>query len=163
FQATVSTLRPGEDRDQASELHSPSSAVAGIAHTGMAAIFRERNELEAALRHAERGAELCEQLLYFQYPVTGLATLASVRLALGAGPGPPARRPPGPGDPGGGGPGHRPAGASRTTATDPRRPPQSPAGGAGQTAARRGEPAPGGALALWTRPGRRRSTHLHPG
>jgi ATP/maltotriose-dependent transcriptional regulator MalT len=57
--------------------------AAGIAHTGIAQILRERNELDAALSHAEEGVALCGQLVYFQWVVTSLTVLAWVRQAVG--------------------------------------------------------------------------------
>jgi LuxR family transcriptional regulator, maltose regulon positive regulatory protein len=57
--------------------------AAGMAHTGIAQILRERNELEAALSHAEQGVALCGQVVYFQWVVTSLAVLAWIRHAAG--------------------------------------------------------------------------------
>jgi LuxR family transcriptional regulator, maltose regulon positive regulatory protein len=57
--------------------------AAGMVHVGLAEVLRERDELEAALDHANRGVELCRQLAYAFGLASGLATQARIRLAQG--------------------------------------------------------------------------------
>ena len=70
---------------QALEVAGESSQAAhtGMAHVGLAQVRYERNELTAALDHANRGIELCRQLAYTSPLATGLAVLARVRQAHG--------------------------------------------------------------------------------
>jgi ATP/maltotriose-dependent transcriptional regulator MalT len=70
---------------QALEVAGESSQAAhtGMAHVGLAQVQYERNELTAALDHANRGIELCRQLAYTSPLATGLAVLARVRQAHG--------------------------------------------------------------------------------
>jgi LuxR family transcriptional regulator, maltose regulon positive regulatory protein len=56
---------------------------AGLAHLGMAEVLYERDELDAAARHATEGVALCRQLAYTQPLATGLAALAWIRQAQG--------------------------------------------------------------------------------
>jgi LuxR family maltose regulon positive regulatory protein len=57
--------------------------LAGLAHVGMAEVLYEREDLDAASRHATDGAALCRQLAYTQPLATGLARLAWIRHARG--------------------------------------------------------------------------------
>jgi ATP/maltotriose-dependent transcriptional regulator MalT len=59
----------------------PALPAAGIAYVGMAEVAYQRNELDAALRHATEGITRCRQLNYTQPLATGLATLAWIRHA----------------------------------------------------------------------------------
>ncbi|HEY7431182.1 MAG TPA: hypothetical protein VH641_10670 [Streptosporangiaceae bacterium] len=59
------------------------AAHTGMAHVGLAQVRYERNELTAALDHANRGIERCRQLAYTSPLATGLAVLARVRQAHG--------------------------------------------------------------------------------
>src|SRR6266511_1139354 len=61
----------------------PALPAAGIAQVGMAEVAYQRDELDAALRHASEGIALCRQLTYTQPLATGLATLAWIRQAGG--------------------------------------------------------------------------------
>jgi LuxR family transcriptional regulator, maltose regulon positive regulatory protein len=61
----------------------PVPPVAGIAHVGQAEVLYQRGELEAALRHATSGIELCRQLAYTRPLAAGLAILAGTRQAQG--------------------------------------------------------------------------------
>ena len=61
----------------------PDLPAAGVAHVGVAEVLYERNELDAALRHAAEGVALSRQLGYAQWQVTSLTTLARIRQALG--------------------------------------------------------------------------------
>jgi len=56
---------------------------AGIGYLGMAEVAYQRGELDAALRHANDGVELCRQLAYALPLAIGLAVLARVRQARG--------------------------------------------------------------------------------
>ena len=56
---------------------------AGMALLGMAEVLYERDDLDAAARHATEGIALCRQLAYTQPLATGLATLAWIRQAQG--------------------------------------------------------------------------------
>ena len=56
---------------------------AGMAHLGMAEVLYERDDLDAAARHATDGVALCRQLAYTQPLATGLAALAWIRQAQG--------------------------------------------------------------------------------
>jgi LuxR family maltose regulon positive regulatory protein len=57
--------------------------VLGIAQTGLAEVLLERGELDAALRLARSGSELCTQLGYARWHVSGLTILARVFQARG--------------------------------------------------------------------------------
>jgi ATP/maltotriose-dependent transcriptional regulator MalT len=57
--------------------------AAGMGHVGLSEVLYERNELDAALRHATEGVALCRQLAYTPPLATGLATLARIRQAQG--------------------------------------------------------------------------------
>jgi LuxR family maltose regulon positive regulatory protein len=59
------------------------AAHTGMAHVGLAQVLYERNELTAALDHANRGIERCRQLAYTSPLAAGLAVLARVRQAHG--------------------------------------------------------------------------------
>jgi len=59
------------------------AAHAGMAHVGLAQVLYERNELTAALDHANRGIELCRPLAYTSPLAAGLAVLARIRQADG--------------------------------------------------------------------------------
>jgi ATP/maltotriose-dependent transcriptional regulator MalT len=61
----------------------PATASAGIGHVGLAEVAYQRNELDAALRHATEGIGQCQQLSYTLPLATGLATLAWIRQAGG--------------------------------------------------------------------------------
>jgi LuxR family maltose regulon positive regulatory protein len=67
----------------ATEAGRPALPAAGVAHVGIAEVLYERNELDAALDQAMRSVELCRQIGYAQWLVTGLAALARIRQALG--------------------------------------------------------------------------------
>ena len=56
---------------------------AGMAHLGMAEVLYQRDDLDAAARHATEGVALCRQLAYTQPLATGLAALAWIRQAQG--------------------------------------------------------------------------------
>ncbi len=62
---------------------SSDAPTAGVAHVGLAEVAYERDDLEAARHHAERGIACCRQFVYTQALSTGLATLASIRRAEG--------------------------------------------------------------------------------
>jgi MalT-like TPR region len=53
----------------------------------MAEVAYQRNQLDTALQHLDRGIEPCRLLVYRQPLATGLATLAWIRLAAGDWPG----------------------------------------------------------------------------
>jgi LuxR family transcriptional regulator, maltose regulon positive regulatory protein len=57
--------------------------IAGIARLGLAEVLREQGELDAALEHATRGAELVQHIGYAQWVVTGLSILGAVQQARG--------------------------------------------------------------------------------
>jgi LuxR family maltose regulon positive regulatory protein len=57
--------------------------LAGIGHVGLADVFRERAELDAASEHATEAVALCRQLPYTQWLVAALTTLARVRQTAG--------------------------------------------------------------------------------
>ena len=59
------------------------SALAGMAQVGAAIVFYERDELAEAAAQAAAGVERCRRLVYGPPLVTGLITLARIRLALG--------------------------------------------------------------------------------
>jgi LuxR family maltose regulon positive regulatory protein len=61
----------------------PALPAAGIAHVAMAEVAYQRDERDAALRHATQGIDPCRQLVYTQPLATGLATLAWIRQAQG--------------------------------------------------------------------------------
>ena len=79
--AALSTCRQG--LELAPRLAARALPAAGVAHVGVAEVLYERNELDAALDQAMRGVDLCRQLGYAQWLVTGLTTLARIRQALG--------------------------------------------------------------------------------
>jgi LuxR family maltose regulon positive regulatory protein len=79
--AALRTCREG--LELAAEAGRPVLPAAGVAHVGMAEVFYERNELDAALDHATRGVALCRQLGYAQWLVTGLSALARIRQVRG--------------------------------------------------------------------------------
>ena len=56
---------------------------AGMALLSMAEVLYERDDLDAAARHATEGIALCRQLAYTQPLATGLAALAWIREAQG--------------------------------------------------------------------------------
>jgi LuxR family transcriptional regulator, maltose regulon positive regulatory protein len=59
------------------------SALAGMAQVGAAIVFYERDDLTEAATQAAAGVERCRRLVYGPPLVTGLITLARIRLALG--------------------------------------------------------------------------------
>ena len=61
----------------------PPSAAAGPAHVGLAEVAYQRDEVDAALRHATEGIALCRQFVYSAPLAAGLATLAWIRQASG--------------------------------------------------------------------------------
>jgi LuxR family maltose regulon positive regulatory protein len=61
----------------------PALPAAGIVHVAMAEVAYQRDERDAALRHATQGIDPCRQLVYTQPLATGLATLAWIRQAQG--------------------------------------------------------------------------------
>src|SRR5262249_39830124 len=62
---------------------SSQTAHAGMAHVGLAQVLYERNELDAALDHAPRGATLSGHLAFPPPLATGLAVVARIRHAHG--------------------------------------------------------------------------------
>src|SRR5215207_6868003 len=79
--AALQTCQQG--LELAAEGGRPDLPAAGVAHVGVAEVLYERNELDAALRHAAEGVALSRQLGYAQWQVTSLTTLARIRQALG--------------------------------------------------------------------------------
>jgi LuxR family maltose regulon positive regulatory protein len=69
--------------ETASEAGRPPLPVAGMAHVGLAGVLYERDELDAALRHATAGVAMCRQLAYAPPLASGLVTLAWIRQAQG--------------------------------------------------------------------------------
>ena len=61
----------------------PPSPAAGPAYAGLAEVAYQRNELDSALDHAERGIALCRSFVYTMPLAAGLATLAWIRQAGG--------------------------------------------------------------------------------
>jgi LuxR family transcriptional regulator, maltose regulon positive regulatory protein len=61
----------------------PASPAAGPAYAGLAELAYQRNELDSALDHAERGIALCRSFVYTMPLAAGLATLAWIRQAGG--------------------------------------------------------------------------------
>ncbi|HZC40943.1 MAG TPA: LuxR C-terminal-related transcriptional regulator [Streptosporangiaceae bacterium] len=61
----------------------PALPAAGIAHVGLAEVAYQRDDLDAALRHAEAGIAACRQVIYTPPLATGLAMLAWIRQAQG--------------------------------------------------------------------------------
>jgi len=57
--------------------------AAGPGYVGLAEIAYQRDDLDAALRHATEGIELCRQFVYTTPLADGLATLAWIRQATG--------------------------------------------------------------------------------
>jgi LuxR family maltose regulon positive regulatory protein len=55
------------------------TALSGPAHVGLAQVLYERNELTAALDHANQGVARCRQLTFTQSLATGLAVVARIR------------------------------------------------------------------------------------
>jgi LuxR family maltose regulon positive regulatory protein len=62
---------------------SSQTAYAGLAHVGLAQVLYERNELTAALDHANRGVTLCRPLAFTLPLATGLTVVAQIRHAHG--------------------------------------------------------------------------------
>lgn len=69
--------------DLATDAGRPTSSVAGVAHTGLAEILRERDDLDAALEHAVEGVALCRRLGHAQWLAASLTALAWIRQARG--------------------------------------------------------------------------------
>jgi LuxR family transcriptional regulator, maltose regulon positive regulatory protein len=69
--------------EMAGEPGGPTLLAAAPAHAGLAEVAYQRDELEAALRHATEGIALYRQLGYGLPLVTALATLARIRQAQG--------------------------------------------------------------------------------
>ena len=67
----------------AAAVDGPAVPAAGGLHVGIAAVAYQRNELDAALRHATEGIALSRGLAYPQQLATGLAILAWIRHAQG--------------------------------------------------------------------------------
>jgi LuxR family transcriptional regulator, maltose regulon positive regulatory protein len=61
----------------------PPLPAAGVAYVRMAEVAYQRNELDTARQHLERGIGPCRMLVYRQPLATGLATLAWIRRAAG--------------------------------------------------------------------------------
>jgi LuxR family transcriptional regulator, maltose regulon positive regulatory protein len=61
----------------------PALPAAGIAHVGLAEVAYQRDELDTALEHLDKGIAMCRPLTYTQALATGLATLAWIRQATG--------------------------------------------------------------------------------
>jgi LuxR family maltose regulon positive regulatory protein len=61
----------------------PPSTTAGPAYVSLAELAYQRNELDSALDHAERGIALCRSFVYTMPLAAGLATLAWIRQAGG--------------------------------------------------------------------------------
>ncbi|HEX5289958.1 MAG TPA: LuxR C-terminal-related transcriptional regulator, partial [Streptosporangiaceae bacterium] len=61
----------------------PPSPAAGPAYAGLAELAYQRNDLDGALDHAERGIALCRSFVYTMPLAAGLATLAWIRQAGG--------------------------------------------------------------------------------
>jgi LuxR family transcriptional regulator, maltose regulon positive regulatory protein len=61
----------------------PPSPTAGPAYVSLAELAYQRNELDSALDHAERGIALCRSFVYTMPLAAGLATLAWIRQARG--------------------------------------------------------------------------------
>ena len=57
--------------------------AAGLSYVGLAEIAYQRDELDAALRHATEGIALCRQFVYTPALADGLAALAMIRQATG--------------------------------------------------------------------------------
>ncbi|MBV9921643.1 MAG: hypothetical protein JOY78_12425, partial [Pseudonocardia sp.] len=62
---------------------SAAAALAGMAQVGAAIVFYERDDLTAAAAQVAAGIERCRRLAYGPPLVTGLITLARIRLAAG--------------------------------------------------------------------------------
>jgi LuxR family transcriptional regulator, maltose regulon positive regulatory protein len=62
---------------------SSQTAHTGLAHVGLAQVLYERDELDAALDHANRGVTLCRQLGYTPPLAIGLAVVARIQHAHG--------------------------------------------------------------------------------
>jgi LuxR family transcriptional regulator, maltose regulon positive regulatory protein len=77
LEAALATYR--EALAVAAEPDGTAPQLAGVAHTGMAGVLYERDELDAALEHASQGVALCRQLAYTPPLATGLITLAWIR------------------------------------------------------------------------------------
>jgi len=77
--AALATCRQAPD----TFAESSQTALTGPAHVGLAQVLYERNELEAALDHATRGATLCRQLAFTPALAAGLAVVARIRHAHG--------------------------------------------------------------------------------
>ena len=61
----------------------PDALASGVAHTGIAEVAYQRNELASARHHAEEGVAHCRLVTHAQHLAMGLATEARVRQALG--------------------------------------------------------------------------------
>jgi LuxR family maltose regulon positive regulatory protein len=61
----------------------PPPPTAGPAYVSLAELAYQRNELDSALDHAERGIALCRSFVYTMPLAAGLATLAWIRQARG--------------------------------------------------------------------------------
>jgi len=61
----------------------PASPMAGPAYVGLAEVAYQRDELDAALRHATEGIALCRRFVYSAPLAAGLVTLAWIREAMG--------------------------------------------------------------------------------
>jgi LuxR family maltose regulon positive regulatory protein len=72
-QALEAAARPGQ----------PPPPTAGPAYVSLAELAYQRNELDSALDHAERGIALCRSFVYTMPLAAGLATLAWIRQAGG--------------------------------------------------------------------------------
>lgn len=57
--------------------------AAGLQHVGLAEVLRQRDDLDAALRHATVGVELCRLIAGTEPAAFGLATLAWIRYVQG--------------------------------------------------------------------------------
>ena len=67
----------------ATEAGRPRLPAAGMAQVGLAEVAYQRDELDAARRHASDGVAACRELAYTPPLATGLVTLARVRQAQG--------------------------------------------------------------------------------
>ena len=61
----------------------PAPAMAGPAYVGLAEVAYQRDELDAALRHATEGIALCRRFVYSAPLAAGLLTLAWIHEAMG--------------------------------------------------------------------------------
>jgi LuxR family transcriptional regulator, maltose regulon positive regulatory protein len=79
--AALSTYQHG--LELATEPGRPTLPAAGMAHVGLAEVLYQRDQLDAALRHATEGVAACRQLAYTPPLAAGLVTLAWIRHAQG--------------------------------------------------------------------------------